>query len=250
MRLAKWQTTNGHYYWNHWRKAEDRDFCLTVLDENRLFITGLLDPQDSSKRDQTWIYTKGKGWEKSTPMPQMRQGMACGVIPKITGVRQEYTQVTSGTTCERVTSKAECEQAGRQLGVNDYDGDYVSEPHDYSRLHDYWPPGCFTYTQVHHFNSGTETRTSLYFNQHDGVGDWQCDSRTRVCICKETETGKQTGEGGPVINVDEARVVVAGGVAGGNYLSTVEIFTLRTETHEYGGETISKTTGKWTTGRR
>ena len=146
MRLAKWRTYMNNYYYNHERKAEDRDFCLTVLDENRLFITGLLDYQDNSKRDQTWIYTKGKGWAKSTPMPQMRQGMACGVIPKITGVRR-------------------------------------------------------------------------------------------------------TGVDAPITHLEEARVVVVGGYINGNYLKTVEIFTLKTETYEYGGETFSGTTGKWTTGR-
>ena len=155
-----------------------------------------------------------------------------------------YTRVKSGTTCERVASKAECEQAARQLGLRAYGGgDYVAAEPPYNRLYDYWPPGCFFYNGDSHGNGKT-----LYFNNHDS-DVWQCDSGSRVCICKETETGKWKMEGGPIMTVDEARVVVVGGYINGNYLTTVEIFTLKTETYEYGGETFSGTTGKWTTGR-
>ena len=32
----------------NWKKSEDREFCLTVIDENRLFVTGLVDPENKA----------------------------------------------------------------------------------------------------------------------------------------------------------------------------------------------------------
>ena len=117
--LGLWKEKESivHKTKHHWKKAKDREFCLSVLDENRLSVIGLPDPvywreNPSSWEDgwdQTWIYTKGEGWAKSSPMP------------KIT-VRG-HKVVTSGTTCERITTKEECEKAAKELGYKNLSND-------------------------------------------------------------------------------------------------------------------------------
>ena len=71
-----------------------------------------------------------------------------------------YTRVTSGSTCDRVTSKAKCEEAARQLGLSDTTAaeETVSD----------WPPYCY-------FTS------ALWFNYGNSVNE--CNSNDRVCIC-------------------------------------------------------------------
>ena len=71
--------------------------------------------------------------------------------------------VTSGSTCERVTTKAECEEAARQLGLSDTTATGEREP-DY-------PPYCY-------FLDGED----LWFNRN-GNSESPCLS-DEVCICK------------------------------------------------------------------
>ena len=78
----------------------------------------------------------------------------------------EYTRVMSGSTCERVSSKSECEKAARQLGLA------VTVASEESASD--WPPHCY-------FHNGWQ----LWFNT-DGNAVSHCDSREMVCICKET----------------------------------------------------------------
>ena len=80
-----------------------------------------------------------------------------------------YTRVTSGSTCTRITSKADCEEAARQLGFSDTSANEENESS--------WPPYCYGY--------GGST---IYFNLNaNAVSD--CDSDNRICFCKDT-TGK------------------------------------------------------------
>ena len=75
-----------------------------------------------------------------------------------------YTMVTSGSNCGRVTSKAECEEAARQLGLSDN----VASEESVSN----WPPYCYFYNE-----------RSLWFNNYgDAVS--QC-TNSAACICKE-----------------------------------------------------------------
>ena len=151
IKLAKWplhpySTTQNYYLTkDKWKNAKDRDFCLSVLDENRLFVTGLLDPQDNTNNGQTWIYTKGKGWAKSTPMPK------------------QSDRVTSGSSCERITTKEDCETAARELGLSDAEAD-VNDDASY-------PPYCYFHKSGH-----------LIFNTN-GQATAPC-SDLRSCICK------------------------------------------------------------------
>ena len=102
----------------HWKAAKDREFCLSVLDEKRLAVIGLQEPWTKSydmydgKRwtdgtmdrwDQTWIYTKGEGWAKSTPMPK-RKAVSANII-------------TSEQCANSFKTKAECEAAVRGMGL-------------------------------------------------------------------------------------------------------------------------------------
>ena len=74
-----------------------------------------------------------------------------------------YTRVTSGSTCDRVTSKAKCEEAARQLGFSDTEASTETAT-DY-------PPYCY-------FWDGQ----SLYFNDN-GNSVHECNSNDRVCLC-------------------------------------------------------------------
>lgn len=77
----------------------------------------------------------------------------------------KYIKVTSGSSCIRVTSKAECEEAARQLGLSDT----LATEEEKSN----WPPHCY-------FNK----EKSLYYNKRsDSARD--CNSHTRTCICKD-----------------------------------------------------------------
>ena len=86
-------------------------------------------------------------------------------------VQIEYTGITSGFDCNRITSKAECEEAAIQLGLSDIEAseEAVSD----------WPPYCY-------FNR----MERLYFN-NDGNAVSECDSYGKVCICKK---GKMTSQ--------------------------------------------------------
>ena len=83
---------------------------------------------------------------------------------ELTGAsNHNYTMVTSGSTCERVTSKAECEEAARQLGLSDTTATKENE-HDN-------PPYCY-------FLFGED----LCFNRNGNPGS-PCSSE-EACICK------------------------------------------------------------------
>ena len=83
-----------------------------------------------------------------------------------------YTRVKSGTTCERVTSKAECEQAARQLGLSVTVAKVVTESD--------WPPNCYFYNGDSHGNGKT-----LYFNNDHNAAS-ECNPGSRVCICQNS----------------------------------------------------------------
>ena len=79
-----------------------------------------------------------------------------------------WDRVTKGSTCERITSKAECKLAGEQLGLaNSVKEETTSD----------WPPYCYFY-------KGPLWDT-LYFN-NAGNSEVQCNSDDKVCICKTT----------------------------------------------------------------
>ena len=88
-----------------------------------------------------------------------------------------YIMVTSGSTCKRVTSKADCEEAARQLGISDTE---ASE----ETVADY-PPYCYFYMG-----------RSLYFN-NNGNATSQCNSESRACICQ-----KKSDENNGTIDID------------------------------------------------
>ena len=76
----------------------------------------------------------------------------------------DYTSVTSGSTCKRITSKAECEEASSHLDLSDNVASEETTVTDF-------PPYCY-------FCCGGE----LWFNDY-GNSDGSCTSEN-VCICK------------------------------------------------------------------
>ena len=79
--------------------------------------------------------------------------------------------VTNGFSCERITSKAECEDAAILLGLSDTEAseEYVPD----------WPPYCYFYN----YNN----REKLYFNQN-GNASSECNSYGRICLCMHNST--------------------------------------------------------------
>ena len=86
--------------------------------------------------------------------------------PFKTCICHKYYRVTKGSTCERITSMAECELAAKQLGLQDTDPTWE----DVSS----WPPYCYSINGRH-----------LWFN-NNGNSDIQCNSDDKICICKRT----------------------------------------------------------------
>ena len=99
----------------------------------------------------------------------------------------EYIQVTSGSTCNRVTSKEECEEAARQLGLSD------TEAHEGSWT--WWVPHCSFY------HSSWSNRGYLYFN-NNGDEDLECNSDTKICICKEASSCEEACDSVFISNAD------------------------------------------------
>ena len=83
-------------------------------------------------------------------------------------VAQEYAMVSSGSTCQRVTSKAECEEAARQLGLIDTGASELSNSE--------FPAYCYYKPAEEHLYFNTNTDNTL------------CTSE-RNCLCK-----RNTGE--------------------------------------------------------
>ena len=81
-----------------------------------------------------------------------------------------YTKVTSGSTCVRVKSKEDCEEAARQLGHSDSEAieENISN----------WPPYCYFY-------DGNQYEKGIYFNKN-GSAVSECNYDTKVCICKRS----------------------------------------------------------------
>ena len=77
-----------------------------------------------------------------------------------------YTKVTSGSNCNRITTKEACEEAAAQLGLADTEASEFENESD-------WPPYCFFYKGE-----------SLWYNSN-GDASSECDSNKRVCICKK-----------------------------------------------------------------
>ena len=175
-KAAWYKFTKSKY---HWKAAKDREFCLSVLDEKRLAVIGLQQPWTKSydmysswrwsdgtmdRWDQTWIYTKGAGWAKSTPMPK-RQATSGYIIMR------------SGN-CGRSMTAAECEAAVFGMGLEWLDPDGVSEEKSSS-----YPPYCYLY------NGKT-----IWFNkayEDDDEDEWTKCSKQHPCVCR-TNTNKNT----------------------------------------------------------
>ena len=76
----------------------------------------------------------------------------------------KYTKVTSGTSCERIMSKEECERAAVALGLSDTTAYAASYSHS--------PPYCYY----------KGSNNNLYYNDN-GNSAAQCTSE-RECLCK------------------------------------------------------------------
>ena len=79
-----------------------------------------------------------------------------------------YYLVTSGTACERITSRIECEEAARKLGL------FYDTSAEGANTSIYWPPYCYY-----------DLLEGLFFNV-DGNSTSQCSASDRICICKKT----------------------------------------------------------------
>ena len=83
----------------------------------------------------------------------------------------EYTKVTSGTGCERITSKEECERAAKALGLSDTTATTITNPNA--------PPYCFNYKGS--CNAGVSCQGLKYNTEGDLT--IACSS-IRDCLCK------------------------------------------------------------------
>ena len=81
-----------------------------------------------------------------------------------------YTRVNSGSSCVRVTTKAECEEAARQLGHSDTSASEETVSN--------YPPYCY----IHGGNG-------LWFN-NQGSSTTECSSNND-CICKGKKFGQK-----------------------------------------------------------
>ena len=99
----------------------------------------------------------GFGWRGECP--------AAPPPPALTSA--DYSMITSGSSCERVTTKAECELAAGQLGLDATTADEETES-DY-------PPYCYSV-------SGESGVRHLWFNNY-GDSTSQC-TEYENCICK------------------------------------------------------------------
>ena len=89
-------------------------------------------------------------------------------------VAQEYAMVSSGSTCERVTSKAECEEAARQLSLMDTSAYELSDSN--------YPAYCY-------YKPSDE---ELYFNSN--TDNTNCTSE-RNCLCKRNTVATSLAAG-------------------------------------------------------
>ena len=93
-----------------------------------------------------------------------------GIDDKYTCTVYKYTKITTGATCERIKSKAHCEEAAKELGLSD------TSPSDENTSG--WPPYCY-------FLQGIQGIT-LYFNTgHKAIQSSvkECNSDSMVCLC-------------------------------------------------------------------
>ena len=77
-----------------------------------------------------------------------------------------YTEVTSGYSCGRINSKAECEKAARELGLSDIEASEENESE--------YPPYCY-------FGHNYDDNDQLWFNSN-GTSLRPCSSE-ETCIC-------------------------------------------------------------------
>ena len=95
----------------------------------------------------------------------VEEAKAAGV-PVLTEVPKNstgYLRVTSGSTCRRITSKAECEKAAKQLRFPDTEASQEDTP--------VYPPYCYF---------GGDNK--LYFNENSN--SVQPCKNANICICK------------------------------------------------------------------
>lgn len=84
---------------------------------------------------------------------------------KMANAGVKYTNVTMGSSCERITTKEDCEDAARELRLSDTTA--------WEETNAKWPPGCYVNVKYLYFNKNSSATT-------------KCNSLNMVCICKKS----------------------------------------------------------------
>jgi len=103
--------------------------------------------------------------------PVLLFALAIAAIVAVPQCKADYETVTSGTNCQRIQSKAECEAAAKELNLGD-SGVSLNAEEEYKN---WLPPYCF-------YMPGWQ----LYYNKN-GQSHQQCDSNDNICICRKRD---------------------------------------------------------------
>ena len=98
--------------------------------------------------------------------PVLLFALAIAAIVAVPQCQAGYEKVTSGTNCQRIESKADCEAAANELNL----GDVTAEEENVGG----WPPYCYLW------------HGELYFNKN-GQSQQPCNSDSMICICRKRD---------------------------------------------------------------
>ena len=104
--------------------------------------------------------------------PVLLFALAIAAIVAVPQCQAGYEIVTSGTNCQRIESKADCEAAANELNLKGWRR-WTAEEENVGGS----PPSCYTW-------NGQD----LYFNKN-GQSQQPCNSDSMICICRKREPG-------------------------------------------------------------
>ena len=100
----------------------------------------------------------------------------------------KYTKITTGATCERIKSKAHCEEAAKELGLSD------TSPSD-ENLSGY-PPYCYEHL-------GQQGRTLWFNTGQNAIQSVKECHDSMACLCHK---GDDKSKGLALVLLDESEV--------------------------------------------
>ena len=104
--------------------------------------------------------------------PVLLFALAIAAIVAVPQCKADYETVTSGTNCQRIQSKAECEAAAKELNLGEMEDISLTAEEEWKSS---YPPYCY-------YMPGWQ----LYYNKN-GQSHQQCDSNDNICICRKRD---------------------------------------------------------------